>query len=136
MPADVPRLIRRGALVALLLAGAALPARAQDTPADQPLDESEVESKPEVVPNTCRPPAYPMQMRVARVEGRVVLQFVVDTLGRVESGSVRVVQSSHSLFESAARRVVTSCRYHPARTGNHPVRVRVQVPYDFRMNGG
>ena len=77
-----------------------------------------------------------MQMRVAHIEGRVTLQFVVDTLGRVEPASVQVVQSSHRLFESAARRVVTTCRYHPARAGDHPVRVRVLLPYDFRINGG
>jgi periplasmic protein TonB len=135
---DTPRARgRTPAVLAALLVAMAGPLRAQGTPAaDQPLDEAAVEQKPLVLPNTCQPPTYPMQMRVARIEGRVTLQFVVDTLGHVEPRTIEVVQSSHSLFSTAARRVVTTCRYHPARAGNRPVRVRVQMPYDFRINGG
>ena len=129
-------MLRVVAVFALVLLTGARSLRAQGTPAEQPVDEDQVEEKPVALPGTCRPPAYPMQMRVARIEGRVLLQFVVDTLGRVEPASIQAIQSTHSLFETAARRVVTTCRYRPARTGNHPVRVRVQVPYDFRMNGG
>ncbi len=84
---------------------------------------------------TCASPAYPVQMRAARIEGRVVLQFVVDTVGRIESASIVVLQSTHSLFETSARRALLTCRYRPARFANRPVRVRVEMPYNFRVSG-
>src|SRR3990170_149518 len=43
-------------------------------------------------------PEYPDSLRNARVEGDVLVQFVVDTSGLVDSGSVRVLHSTHGMF--------------------------------------
>jgi TonB family protein len=72
-------------------------------------------------------------MRQAGVEGRVVVRFVVDTLGSVEPGSVTVVSATFSHFESSAREAVATCRYRPARMNHRPVRVLVQAPIEFRL---
>ena len=121
-----------------LLATAGMPAVAQtlaqaQTPPPAPMSEAAVEQRPVVVPGSCQSPSYPMMLREARIEGRVVLQFAVDTLGRVESGSISAVSSTHSHFENAARRAVQSCRYRPALSGDRAVRVLVQTPYEFKL---
>jgi protein TonB len=112
----------------------AAPAAAQAR-TDTVLTEAAVEQRPQVVAGSCANPTYPVQMRAARMEGRVVLRFVVDTTGRIEPASVVVLQSTHQLFESAARRALLTCRYRPARFANRPVRVWVETPYNFRVTG-
>jgi protein TonB len=119
-------------LVVLATSVAARPARAQ-APDSQPHSEDAVEQRPVLVAGSCRPPSYPIQLRLARVEGRVLLQFVVDTQGNVEPGSVTVLQSAHRLFDAPARQAILSCRYRPGRFANRAVRVRVQAPVVFRL---
>jgi len=79
------------------------------------------------------PPTYPPWLRDAGVEGRVVLQLVVDTLGRAEPGSVRVVRSDHTGFEAPAAQSLRRARFRPARVYGRAVRVLVQVPVEFRL---
>lgn len=66
------------------------------------------------------------------VPGRVVLSFVVDTLGRAELGSVKVVASSSPVFEQPATTMVLGSRFTPGRNGGRPVRVLVQQPIVFQ----
>jgi periplasmic protein TonB len=77
------------------------------------------------------PPRYPGALLFAQVAGAVLLEFVVDTAGRVETGSVRVVESSHRGFEDAARVAVLGARFHPATLRGRPVRqlTRQQVRF-------
>ncbi|HEU5261229.1 MAG TPA: TonB family protein [Gemmatimonadales bacterium] len=77
------------------------------------------------------PPRYPEALRRAGVVGRVVVQVVVDTLGRAEPSSVAVVESSHSGFDAAAREYVYHALFRPARVHGGAVRVLVRVPIDF-----
>jgi len=62
-----------------------------------------------------------------------MLQFVVDTTGRVEPTSIHALQSTHRYFTEAASRAVASCRYRPAKFNNHPVRVVVNTPVNFQL---
>lgn len=78
-------------------------------------------------------PRYPERLRQARVEGRVVVEVVLDTLGRAEPASLRVVRSAHPLFDAEASAVVLASRYRPARVGGRPVRVRILVPVGFSL---
>ena len=78
-------------------------------------------------------PGYPELMRRAGIEGRVVVEAVIDTLGRAERGSLRIVSSTHGLFVPEASALVLGSRYRPARFGGKPVRVRVRVPVDFTL---
>jgi periplasmic protein TonB len=79
-------------------------------------------------------PRYPDQLRVAGVMGRVVVQLVVDTAGRVEPGSVVIRESSHELFSQAVRAVLPSLRFTPAEVGGRRVRMLVELPFEFRLN--
>lgn len=76
---------------------------------------------------------YPPLLRQARVEGQVTLQVVVDTLGRVEPSSIRVVASTNAEFTSAAVSAIRVTMFRPARLHGRPVRVRVNVPYEFSL---
>lgn len=78
-------------------------------------------------------PQYPAVLRQAGIEGRVVIEAVLDAEGRAERGSLRVVSSAHPLFAAEAERVVLASRYRPARVAGHAVRVRVAVPVSFAM---
>ncbi|HWO87755.1 MAG TPA: energy transducer TonB [Gemmatimonadales bacterium] len=100
---------------------------------DQPYLEAVVEERPETIANTCITPRYPEILRQAGIEGRVLLEFVIDTLGRAERGSIRVVNSTHNLFEAPARETVTTCRFRAGRIQGRAVRVRVQIPITFSL---
>jgi periplasmic protein TonB len=78
-------------------------------------------------------PRYPDMLRAAGVEGEVLAQFVVDTSGRVEPGSLRVLRSSHDLFSVAVRQFLTSARYYPAEIGGRRVKQLVQQPFNFAL---
>ncbi len=76
-------------------------------------------------------PRYPDLLRAAGINGRVRLEFVLDTTGAIERGSARVLESSHELFGQAALEVVESWRFRPGRIDGRAVRVRVRMPVDF-----
>ncbi len=101
---------------------------------DQPYMEAVVEERPEVIAGTCIAPRYPEILRQAGIEGRVTMEFVIDTLGRAERGSIRMVNTAHDLFVAPARETVISCRFRPGRISNRAVRVRVQQPINFQIN--
>lgn len=102
---------------------------------DQPYMEAVVEERPETVPNTCVVPAFPDMLRQAGIDGRVLIEFVIDTLGRAERNSLRTISTSHPLFEAPARQAVLSCRFRPGRIQGKAVRVRVQQPVNFNIAG-
>jgi len=79
------------------------------------------------------PPRYPDILRQAGVEGRVMLELVLDTLGHVEPGSVQVVSSTHRLFDAAATQAALGSTYSPGRVAGRAVRVRIQVPVVFAL---
>lgn len=79
-------------------------------------------------------PRYPPALRQAGLAGFVVVQFVVDTLGRVEAGSVAILESSHPHFEDAARDAVLAARFRPARIRGVAVRQLVQQRIRFSIS--
>ena len=78
-------------------------------------------------------PRYPTALAAAGISGRVVLDYVVDTAGRAELGSLRVVTSSHPAFDEAARASVLASRYRPARLRGRVVRQLVRQALSFRL---
>lgn len=100
---------------------------------ERPFAAGAVEEQPEVVPGSCRAPRYPEVLRQAGIEGRVALQFVIDTLGHAEPGSVWVLAATHGLFEVPARAAVLTCRFRPGRLQGRAVRVLVRQAVNFMM---
>ncbi len=100
---------------------------------DQPYLEAVVEERPEYIQGSCGALNYPAVLQQAGVEGRVLLEFVIDTLGRAERATIRVVSSTHQLFEAPARSMVVTCRYRAGKISGRSVRVRVQQPINFTI---
>ena len=82
----------------------------------------------------CASPAYPDTLRRVGVQGRVMLELVIDTLGHPEAGSVRTLSSPHDSLSTLAMHVMHACEFTPARVRGRAVRVRVQIPIDFKIN--
>jgi len=80
-------------------------------------------------------PRYPALLASAGVEGRVVLRFVVDTLGRVEPASIIVSSTDHPLFAQSARDALRGARFDPAEVGGHTVRQLVEQAFAFELRG-
>ena len=78
-------------------------------------------------------PSYPELLRRAGVTGRVVVRFVVDTAGRVETGSVTILSSAHGELERAVREVLPHYRFRPAEAGGKRVRMLVEMPFEFAL---
>ena len=88
----------------------------------------------EVVPLHGVAPQYPSMLASAGVEGLVIARFVVDTLGRVERGSVEMTRSDNALFEQSVRAALTRMRFVPAEAGGRKVRQLVQQPFAFAIS--
>jgi periplasmic protein TonB len=79
-------------------------------------------------------PRYPEQLRAAGVTGRVIVRLVVDTLGRVEMGTVVIRESGHDLFAQSVHAVLPALRFIAAEAGGRKVRMLVDLPFEFRLN--
>lgn len=125
---DFPAFVRRGAPVAA--ANDLAPAgRPNGTDA---YGELEVEKPVMPAPNSAAP-AYPDMLRQAGVEGEALVSFVVDTTGRVEAGSFKVIRATHDLFAAAVRNALPRMRFIPAEVGSNKVRQLVQQPFSFAL---
>jgi len=78
-------------------------------------------------------PRYPPALRDIGLSGRVLLQFIVDTVGKVDPGSIHVMESTNQGFEPPARESVGAALFRPARLGNRPVRQRAQQSVRFTV---
>ena len=78
--------------------------------------------------------SFPPSLFAAGVRGLVIAEFVVDTAGRVEDGTVGIVSSTAPLFTEAVRVALESASYMPALKSGRPVRQLVQQPFSFSVN--
>ncbi|MGE0158388.1 MAG: energy transducer TonB [Gemmatimonadales bacterium] len=77
---------------------------------------------------------YPPMYRAAGIEGRAVVQLVVDTEGRVEAEDMTVLSTTQPAFGPASMELARMLRFEPARRNGRPVRVWVQLPVDWKIN--
>lgn len=99
-----------------------------------PLDLARVEEPPVMLAGPV--PTYPELLRQAGIQGRVVLEAVVDTAGRVDPASLRVVASAHPGFVAPAQQALAATLFRPGRMHGRPVPVRVRLPIDFVLREG
>ena len=98
---------------------------------DQVLSVDVVQEKPELLSHPL--PAYPPLLQQAGIEGRVMVQAIIDTTGRVEPNSARVVESANPGFDQPAKNVVLRSLFRPGRVYGRAVRVLVAIPIDFKI---
>ena len=79
-------------------------------------------------------PSYPERLLRTKVEGDVLVQFVVDEKGIADMSSFKVIRSTNTEFTDAVKRAVRSTTFQPAEHGGKRVRQLVQQPYSFSVN--
>jgi len=94
--------------------------------------EYQVEKPVMAVPGSPTP-RYPDILKSAGVEGEVVVAFVVDTTGRADIGSLKILKSTHELFAAAVRTALPQMRFLPAEVGGKKVKQLVQQPFAFNI---
>jgi len=99
--------------------------------ADQVYAEAAVDERAEIV--SAPPLEYPPALRHAGLQGRVSVQAVIDTLGRAELASVKVIARPNTAFDESARAYVLHAVFRPARVKGRAVRVLITVPVDYKI---
>jgi periplasmic protein TonB len=93
---------------------------------------TEAELDDPVQPISQPTPRYPPVMQSAGIAGRVDLQYIVDTTGHAEPGSLKVLKSTHQAFEEPAKETIQKSVFKPARFRGRPVRQLVQQAVTFK----
>jgi protein TonB len=93
--------------------------------------ETAVDERPERLSGPAA--RYPEMLRQAGIEGQVMLEFVIDTSGRVEEESIKVLQSTNRAFDGPARDVIRRSLYRPGRVRGQAVRVLVSQQIGFTI---
>ena len=74
---------------------------------------------------------YPDMARKAGIEGRVIIQFIVNEKGEVEDP--RVIRGIGGGCDKEALRVVKQAKFEPGRQRGNPVRVQYSLPITFKL---
>lgn len=75
---------------------------------------------------------YPKEARKRKVEGKVFVEFVIDTAGSVTE--VRAIRGlGHGCDEAAVHAIKTSPPWKPGRQRGQPVKQRMVLPLSFRL---
>jgi protein TonB len=96
---------------------------------------AEVDETPQVEnPAACQG-KFPPVMQSAGIPGKVTMQFVVNTDGKVDPSTVKVISSTHKAFEEPAKQGITSsgCTFKVGKSRGQPVRVLVQQAVAFKV---
>lgn len=107
-------------------------AAAQQSTGEQTYFEFQVE-KPVRQASGSAAPRYPPELKAAGVEGEVLAQFVVDTLGTPVLTTFRVLKSSHGEFTEAIKAALPGMKFVPAELRGRKVRQLVQQPFVFAI---
>ena len=99
--------------------------------ADQVFAEAAVDERAEIV--SAPPLEYPPALQHAGLQGRVTVQAVIDTLGRAEPASLKVIAHPNAAFDESARAYVLHAVFRAARVKGRAVRVLIKVPVDYRI---
>lgn len=78
-------------------------------------------------------PRYPAALLRRKVEGAVLVQYVVDTLGRADTATFRVIMATHPEFARAVKASLPDMRFRPAVMASKRVAQLVQQPFAFRI---
>ncbi len=90
------------------------------------------EEAPELIRSTQVIPEYPPIARKAGVEGKVILQIVIDEQGNVLTADVVFAQPS-GIFEEAAIKAIMQWKFKPAKQRDKPIKVRMAWPMEFSL---
>jgi TonB family protein len=93
---------------------------AVDDPSEQP---------PKILHQT--PPRYPADANRRRIQGQVLVEFLIDEQGRVAHAEAR---ESIPALDAAAVATISAWRFEPAQIGGKPIIILAQAPVRFRID--
>lgn len=126
-------MISRAALL-LVLSSAAMGAQGSTPPAPpSPVYFDYQVDKPVTASPKNKGAVYPKELRVANVEGQVMVKFVVDDNGRAVLTTIQVIRSDNELFTKAVRDMMPTLRFTPAEIKGKKVAQFVQMPFQFSL---
>ena len=79
-------------------------------------------------------PTYPQRLRDSKVDGEVLVQFVVDEKGNALMQTFKVLKTSDAQFSEAVRKAVSATSYTPAEIEGRKVKQLVQQPFKFNSS--
>lgn len=91
--------------------------------------------KPDVMPRAIRqvPPIYPYGLRAAGVVGRVTVDAILDTQGKV--AEVHIARSNNPYFERPTIDAMMKWQFSPAMKDGKPVKTIVRQQINFELEG-
>jgi TonB family protein len=95
-----------------------------------PTRVSVVDERPELLSGPLL--QYPDLLRHAGIQGRVIVQAIIDTTGRAEPASVKVIESPNPGFNQSATNWVLRALFRPARANGRAVRALMKMPIEFK----
>lgn len=78
-------------------------------------------------------PPYPAELLAQRVEGDVLVRFVVDGDGRADMTTVRILKATHDRFMQSVMSVLPELRFEASRINGCPARELAHLPFQFRV---
>jgi len=99
---------------------------------DSVMTELQVDSVAVRYENSAAPP-YPESMLKRHIEGSVVVQYVVDTLGKADTTSFTVLFATHRDFVQSVKNTLPQMRFRPAIMASMKVKQLVQQPFAFKI---
>jgi TonB family protein len=78
-------------------------------------------------------PKYPSELLRAGINGQATLEFDIDTAGRADPASIRLLSATDPRFAVAVWKVLPRMKFEPARISGRKVRERVQLPFSFEI---
>ena len=112
-----------------------VPTSCADAPSGDTTVYDSIEVSERAAPRTVPKPAYPEAAKARKMQGRTVITAVVNTDGAVDSASIAVATSGHTILDTEARRLVSLTTFWPACREGVAVRSRIVAPFDFKLTG-
>ena len=94
--------------------------------------EFQVEKPAEMLQDSPKP-KYPSVLESSGIAGEVQAQFVVNSSGKADMDSFKVLKSTNELFTQAVKNVLPRMKFSPAMIGGKPVNQLVQQSFQFAV---
>jgi TonB family protein len=78
-------------------------------------------------------PIYPPDLLATGTQGSVQTTYVVDSTGRVDTTTIKVVRSDDPRFTASVRTALGSMRFRPAKRSGKTVRQLVEQKFNFKI---
>jgi TonB family protein len=93
-------------------------------------------TRPKLIPESKVNPRYPEEARANGIQGRVILQALIDSSGNVGSTETLTVEpADYEPFVKSAVEALSKWRYEPATSNGKPVDVYFTIRMEFKLNG-